>query len=177
MSDVLLLNQDFSPISVLPLSVISWQQAIKLMCLDRVQVLETYDDWVVRSASMAINVPAVCVTKEYFNIKKGVKFSRQNMFLRDLFQCQYCGDTFDPDDLTLDHVIPRASGGKTTWENSVTACKPCNHRKGHKLMKPLKMPYKPDYYNLVNKAKTLPFKVKHPSWYKYLGMDENQAVA
>lgn len=172
MSDVLLLNQDYSPINILPLSVIDWKHAIKLIFLGRINVVEEYEDWVVRSAKLTIKVPAVCVTKDYFNIKRGVKFSRHNLFLRDLYTCAYCDNVFNTDDLTLDHVIPRALGGKTTWENSVSCCIPCNSRKGNKLIKPLRQPYKPDYYNLVNKAKSLPFKVKHESWIKYLGLEK-----
>lgn len=177
MSDVLLLNSDHNPISILPLSVIPWQDAIKLIYLDRIVVLEEYDDWVVHSAHTSFRVPSVCVTREYFNFKKHVKFSSANLFLRDLYQCQYCGDTFASHELTIDHVIPRASGGKTNWENCVSACKPCNHKKGSKLQKPLRMPYKPDYFSLVNKWKQQPFKVKNPVWYQYLGVDQLQATA
>lgn len=176
MSDTLLLNSNFEPISILPLSVISWQHAIKLMFLDRVEVIEEYPNWVIRSEHLAINVPSVCVTKEYFNFKKGVKFSRQNLYLRDLYQCQYCDDTFTPKDLTIDHVIPRASGGKTNWENTVTACKPCNHKKGTKLWKPTRMPFKPDYYNLVNKWKNQGVHIRNESWYQYLGIDRQRAA-
>jgi len=168
MSDCLLLNADHNPISVLPLSIIGWQHAVKLMFLERVVVLEEYDDWIIRSARSAIHVPAVAVTKEYFNIKKMVKFSRSNLFLRDLYQCQYCGDTFSSSQLTLDHVIPRTMGGKTNWMNAVTACKPCNSKKSDKLMKPLHAPYKPDYYKLVKAWENVPFHVKHPSWNQYL---------
>jgi 5-methylcytosine-specific restriction endonuclease McrA len=176
MSDTLLLNSNFEPISILPLSVISWQHAIKLMFLDRVEVIEEYPDWIIRSEHLAINVPSICVTKEYFNFKKGVKFSRQNLYLRDLYQCQYCKDTFIPKDLTIDHVIPRASGGKTNWENTVTACKPCNHKKGTKLWKPARMPFKPDYYNLVNKWKNQRVHVRNESWYQYLGIDRQKTA-
>jgi 5-methylcytosine-specific restriction endonuclease McrA len=171
MSDTLLLNADYNPISVLPLSVIDYRHAIKLMCLGRVTVLETYPDWLLHSEHMTINVPSVCVTKDYFHYKKRVKFSRYNLYLRDLFQCQYCGDTFDFDDLTIDHVTPRAAGGRTTWENCTTACKACNHRKGSKTnIKPMRMPYSPDYFNLVSKWKDTDFTVKQESWYKYLGV-------
>ena len=111
MADTLLLNADHQPISILPLSVIGWQHALKLYFLDRIVILESYEDRVIRSEHMSINVPAVAVTKEYYNFKKGVKFSRHNMYLRDLYQCQYCGDTFPTSELTIDHVIPRAMGG------------------------------------------------------------------
>ena len=171
MSTTLLLNQNYEPISVLPLSVISWQHALKLYFLDRVTILEEYPDWVIRSEHLTINVPSVCVTKEYFNYKKSVKFSRANLYLRDLYTCQYCNDVFSQHDLTIDHVIPRANGGKTNFENTVTACKPCNHNKGSKLIKPLREPYKPEYYSLVNKWKNRPIRVPNSSWYKYLGLN------
>jgi hypothetical protein len=149
MSDTLLLNSNYEPISILPLSVIGWQHAIKLMYLGRVNVLETYPDWIIRSERL------------------------YNMYMRDLFQCQYCSDVFDFDELTIDHVVPRAKGGKTNWENCVTACKPCNHHKGDKTnIRPLNMPYKPDYYALVKRWKNMPFTVRQESWNKYLGVDK-----
>jgi len=173
MSDTLLLNSNYEPISILPLSVIDWQHAIKLMYLGKVRILETYPDWLIRSERVTINVPSVCVTTDYFHYKKNVKFSRYNMYLRDLFQCQYCQEVFDFEDLTIDHVNPRANGGKTVWDNCVTACKPCNHSKGDKKnIRPLNMPYKPDYYSLVKKWKDMPFTVKQESWNQYLGVDK-----
>jgi 5-methylcytosine-specific restriction endonuclease McrA len=171
MSDTLLLNSNYEPISILPLSVINWQHAIKLMYLGRVHVLETYPNWLIHSEHITINVPSVCVTKEYFHYKKNVKFSRYNMYMRDLFKCQYCDDVFDYDELTIDHVVPRSEGGTTKWENCVTACKPCNHRKGSSTkIKPMVKPYKPDYYSLVNRWKEMPFTVKQESWNQYLGI-------
>lgn len=176
MSDTLLLNQNYEPISVLPLSVINWQHAIKLMYLGRVHVLETYPDWIVHSERLAINVPSVCVTKDYFHYKKHVKFSRYNLYMRDLYKCQYCDDVFDWDELTIDHVTPRVAGGKTNWENCVTSCKSCNHTKGQKTnIKPRVKPYKPDYYSLVGHWKQMPFTVKQASWNQYLGLDKKVA--
>lgn len=171
MSHTLLLNQNYEPISVLPLSVVNWQHAIKLYFLDRVSILESYPDWVVRSEKISLNVPSVCVTKEYFNYKKAVKFSRSNLYLRDLYTCQYCGEVFNQQELTIDHVIPRMAGGKTNFENTVTCCKPCNHYKGSKHIKPLRKPYKPDYYSLVGKWKNMPVKVPDEKWYTYLGIN------
>lgn len=171
MSTTLLLNQSYEPVSVLPLSVIDWQHALKLYFLDRVTILESYPDWVIHSEHLNINVPSVCVTKEYFHYKKSVKFSRSNLYLRDLYTCQYCGEVFDHKELTIDHVIPRMAGGKTNFENTVTSCKPCNHRKGHKLLKPLNQPYKPDYYSLVKRWKNKGnIHVPCDSWYQYLGI-------
>lgn len=172
MEQTLILNRDFNPISILPLSVIDWQHAIKLYFLDRVEILENYPDRTIRSEKLEIGIPSVVMTKEYFNFKKNVKFSKHNLFLRDLYICQYCGETHRESELTNDHVIPRVAGGKTTWENCVTACKACNSKKGHKLQKPMRMPFKPDYYSLVKqwKQRTQPFQIGHESWNKYLGL-------
>jgi len=172
MNLTLLLNADYNPISILPLSVVNWQHAVKLYFLGRVEILESYPDRLIRSEHLTMNVPSVCITKEYFNYRKTVKFSRTNVFLRDLYTCAYCQETFDSKELTLDHVIPRASGGKTNWENIVTSCKPCNYKKGTKLWKPTRNPYKPDYYSLISHWKFQPFQVKHQSWNKYLGIVE-----
>jgi 5-methylcytosine-specific restriction endonuclease McrA len=175
MSDTLLLNANYEPISVLPLSVIDWRHAIKLMYLGRVNVIETYPNWIIHSERVALNVPSICVTKDYFHYKKNVKFSRYNLYMRDLFECQYCEDVFDYEELTIDHVVPRMAGGKTNWENCVTSCKSCNHAKGSKLIKPKMKPYKPDYYSLVGKWKQMPFSVKQDSWYQYLGLNKRVA--
>lgn len=177
MEQTLILNRDFNPISILPLSVTDWQHAIKLYFLDRVEILESYPGRVIRSEHLEIQIPSVVMTKEYFNFKKNVKFSRHNLFLRDLYVCQYCGDTFRESDLTIDHVIPRVAGGKTSWENCSTSCKSCNSRKGHKLQKPIRMPFKPDYYNLVKqwKLRSQPFHLGHESWGKYLGIADKVA--
>lgn len=168
----LLLNSNYEPISILPLSIINWQHAIKLMFLDRITVIETYDEHVARSAHVTIHYPAVAVTNNYFNPRRNVRFSRGNLYLRDLYQCQYCGDTFDHSSLTIDHVIPKASGGKITWDNAVTCCESCNAKKGTKLWKPLRMPYKPDYYQLVSKWKSRPVNIEHPSWLPFLGLEQ-----
>lgn len=175
MHQTLLLNADHNPISILPLSVVTWQHAIKLFFLDRVTILETYPGQVIRSEHLTLEVPSVCVTKEYFDYKRNIKFSKSNVYLRDLYQCQYCSDTFDPRDLTLDHVIPKSAGGKTNFENIVSACKPCNYKKGSKLQKPLRTPFKPDYYGLIAQWKNTPVRIHHEGWYKYLGLTE-QAI-
>lgn len=166
--ETLILNASYEPLTIVPLSLISWKQAIKLLWLDRVDVIDWYEDWIVHSPSTEIQVPAVVVTKEYFNFNKAIRYSRKNLFLRDLYQCQYCGETFIEDDLTVDHVIPKSKGGTTVWTNVVAACIPCNTKKANKYLKPLTVPIKPDYWAIVNKAKSQPVEIKHPSWAKYL---------
>lgn len=169
MSDTLVLNADYRPLSYLPLSTIPWQQAVKLSFLDRIKILETYDDWEVHSPSTTIRVPALAITKEYMKYKRSVRFSRRNLYLRDLYQCQYCGETFDNHDLTIDHVIPVSKGGKTTWDNCVAACGECNRKKGNRHLLPRRLPFKPEYWHLIgNNSPHLAFNVKHESWKPYL---------
>jgi 5-methylcytosine-specific restriction endonuclease McrA len=175
MSDTLILAPDYQPVNYLPLSTIDWQTAIKLFFLDKIQVLEWYDDWTVRSARLEMRVPAVAVTRKGFGKNGNMRFSRQNLYLRDLFTCQYCGDTFNGKQLTIDHVLPRAQGGTTTWENCVAACKECNSEKGNKVWRPNKAPVKPNYWALVNSVKSTYTGVRHPSWNAYLGLKDNES--
>lgn len=166
--DTLILNRDASPLSLLPLSAIRWQEAIKYICLDRVTVLEWYDDWVVRSANWETRVPAVIMVKEYVKKNSMPRLSKFNVTLRDRFECQYCSTRVNMKHVTMDHVVPISKGGETSWENIVASCGPCNSRKGSDLWNPKHKPYQPNYYELVNIRKKLPFEVKHPSWKDYI---------
>lgn len=171
MADCLVLNADGAPVNYLPLSTVDWQEAIRYMVLEKANVLEWHEDWVVRSARWETLVPAVIMLKDYMKPKTGVRFSKSNVFLRDRFKCQYCGDKLEKRDCTLDHVLPISHGGKTTFENTVTACSPCNAGKGNNLkIKPKTKPYKPDFWELVGKRKELPFNVRHESWLGYIGV-------
>ena len=125
----LVLNADFRPLSYYPLSLWSWQDAIKAVFLDRVNIVSNYDK-TVRSPSFEMRLPSVVSLKTYVKPSRHPAFTRFNVFLRDRFSCQYCGSR---EDLTFDHVIPRSKGGTTTWENVVAACSPCNLRKGDRL--------------------------------------------
>ena len=127
----LVLNADYRPLSYLPLSLWSWQDAVKAAWLDRVQIIAEYDH-IVRSPTTEIRIPSVVVLRDYIKPQKTVAFTRFNLFLRDEFTCQYCGVGHD---LTFDHVIPRAHGGITSWENVVAACQKCNLVKGSRVLK------------------------------------------
>ena len=127
----LVLNADYRPLSYYPLSLWPWQDAIKAVYLDRVHIVAEYAE-TVRSQRNQMRIPSVVVLKDYIKPQKRVAFTRFNLFLRDHFCCQYCGARGD---LTFDHVVPRASGGITSWENVVAACSPCNLRKGSKSLR------------------------------------------
>ena len=118
----LILNADASPVSYLPLSTIGWEEAIRYLVTDKAVALEWYDDWIVRSQRWETRVPAVMILKEYQKKKTTVRFSKQNVFLRDGYRCAYCEADVSRKTATLDHVLPSSHGGKTTFENCVTAC-------------------------------------------------------
>ncbi|WP_432450279.1 HNH endonuclease [Aliiroseovarius marinus] len=168
----LVLNADFRPLSYYPLSLWPWQEAVKAAVLDRVNILAEYDE-VVRSPSLEIKIPSVVVLKDYVKPQKRVAFTRFNLFLRDEFCCQYCGARGD---LTFDHVVPRASGGVTSWENVVAACQRCNLKKGSKplrrsglsLRKPARQPTAEELRNVGRK---FPPGHLHDSWLDFLYWD------
>ncbi len=177
MPNTLVLNSDGMPLSLLPVSSLDWQEAVKLIFLDRVSIIHSYEDWFVHSPSIKIKVPSVLMTKEYLKISKSVRFSRYNLFLRDDFQCQYCGldCSHDLNLLTLDHVVPKSRGGKTTWMNSVAACELCNSKKANlRNLKPKKIIRKPNYYELVEKRKNFLLYVPSKDWIPYLNWSEEK---
>ena len=131
-----------------PHKIIPWQRAIVLAYLEKVEVIETWDAEI-RSPSRAMMTPAVVrLKKGSVATKQSIRFSRVNVFTRDRFRCQYCGEHKAVKQLNYDHVIPRVQGGKTVWENIVTSCYACNDRKGSRTpeqagMRLLKQPKKP----------------------------------
>jgi 5-methylcytosine-specific restriction endonuclease McrA len=168
----LVLNADYRPLSYYPLSLWCWQDAIKAVFLDRVNIVSEYDRRVT-SPSFSMRLPSVVSLKSYVKPTRTPAFTRFNVFLRDRFTCQYCGAR---EDLTFDHVIPRSKGGTTAWENVVTACSPCNLRKGDKLpeqvaMFPFQHPFAPDVQDLHSNGRLFPPNYLHESWIDYLYWD------
>jgi 5-methylcytosine-specific restriction endonuclease McrA len=167
MRDTLLLNADGNPLSVAPLSTLTWQESIKLVWLDRINVLEWHEDWQVHSPNITMTVPSVIMTREFVKQRVNTSFNRSNVYLRDNYICQYCKQMFSYKDLTLDHVIPKSKGGKTEWTNIVSACRKCNNDKAsHTHIKPYKQPRKPDFLQLVNGVNTV--HIDHEIWLKYI---------
>jgi 5-methylcytosine-specific restriction endonuclease McrA len=170
----LVLNADFRPLSYLPLSLWSWQDTLKAVFLDRVDVVAEYDK-VVHSASFEMRLPSVVSLRTYIDHARSPAFTRFNVFLRDCFTCQYCGDT-NRETLTFDHVVPRSHGGRTSWTNIVAACSKCNLRKGGRTpaqarMFPAQSPRKPNMYELNERGRQFPPNYLHDSWMDYLYWD------
>jgi len=169
MADTLVLNADGMPVSVLPLSTINWQKAISYMVSEKADVLLWHENWIVRSARWETPVPSVIMLKDYMKPKTTVRFSRGNVFLRDGYHCQYCNTRLERKHCTLDHVLPTSHGGKTTFENTVTSCGPCNANKGaNKKIIPKIKPYKPSYFDLVNKKKKEGFQLRFKEWLEFI---------
>jgi len=170
MTDCLLLNGDFRPINTMVHeSLLPWKDAIKLQWLDKITIVETYKDWHVHSQKVVYEVPAVAVLREYCNWDKEVKFTRRNVFLRDMYTCQYCHDVFDTPDLTFDHVVPKKYGGHANGKNIVTCCKPCNLKKGHNAaIVPDRMPVAPTYWALQENYNYDGFNIRHDAWRDYI---------
>jgi len=127
MEQTLLLNATYEP-----LKVVHWQKAMTLWCQGKVEVISVYDREV-RSVSFSFKLPSVIRLLRYIKIKRNidyVPFSRANIYARDDHSCQYCGEVFPTSELTFDHVVPVAQGGRKDWENIVTCCISCNRRKG-----------------------------------------------
>lgn len=168
----LVLNADYRPLSYFPLSLWPWQDAIKAAFLDRVMIVAEYDT-LVHSPSISMRLPSVVVLRDYVKPARYPAFTRFNLFLRDQFTCQYCGDRGE---MTFDHVLPRSRGGRTTWENVVAACGRCNLKKANLTLRQAgmalnRLPRRPDAVELQNKGRKFPPNHLHGSWMDFLYWD------
>ncbi len=163
---VLVLNQDYSAISICSVS-----KAFLLVYLEKAEMLESTPFLSLRTVDTVYPFPVVIRLYKYIHLPyRGVILSRQNVFKRDGFRCQYCGDR---DDLTLDHVMPKSRGGRTNWDNLITACKKCNSKKGDFTpeeadMPLLSMPFKPTFVMFIRDFSGATEK----SWLPFLGAKE-----
>lgn len=146
----LLLNQGYEP-----LGAISWQRAVCMLTMGKCELVEEYDDEFVRSVSIVLKLPAVIrLVNSFRRTKQRVRYRKQNVFARDRWTCQYCGEQKPSSELTVDHVVPRSRGGKTEWENVTTSCKACNHVKADRTPEQARMrlrsrPYRPDWVPIL----------------------------
>ncbi len=127
MEQTLLLNASYEP-----LRVVHWRKAITLWCQGKVEVISVYDREV-HAVTFTLKLPSVIRLLRYVRVKRRldyVPFSRANIYARDEYTCQYCGEPFPMSELTFDHVVPVAQGGRKDWENIVTCCITCNRKKG-----------------------------------------------
>lgn len=165
MRRILVLNQDYSP-----LSVCSAERAFLLLYLQKAELVHDDPETKMRSVDEDFPMPSVIRLQKYIFIPyKSVILTRQNIFKRDRQKCQYCGKGKD---LTIDHVLPKSRGGKSTWTNLVAACKKCNSLKGDKTPEEAEMPlnakpFKPSYIMFVRNFSGF----TSSEWLKYLGVN------
>lgn len=166
---VLVLNASYEPIQIC-----TARRAIVLILKGAAASQEETPD-VIRSPSITLQIPAVIRLLEYVRIPfRAPSLSKRHIFLRDHYRCQYCGKRATASDLTMDHILPISRGGKHIWENVVTACRSCNHRKGNQTPREAGM-------TLIAKPKPKPafFDLQlvrylgreHSAWRKYLYFD------
>lgn len=163
-----------------PHSVVGWQRAITLMYQNKAEVLETHSNQKVSSPSVTVEVPSVMRLHQHHTTRRRgiVRFSRVHVMTRDNWRCQYCGVEGILRTMTYDHVIPRSRGGRTSWDNVVCCCKPCNQFKGDRTpeeagMKLLKTPVTPAY-EVLKRHQVLGHIRRHhvdiTAWHPYLGI-------
>tara|TARA_B100001123_G_scaffold98376_1_gene113180 strand:+ start:47 stop:601 length:555 start_codon:yes stop_codon:yes gene_type:complete len=171
----LVLNADFRPLSYYPLSLWSWQDSVKAVFSNRVNIISEYDSEI-HSPTLTMKLPSVISLKEYISTHRKPAFTRFNVFLRDNFKCQYCYKRYAVKNLTFDHLVPKSRRGKTVWKNVVSACTYCNLKKGNRLlietdMNLLKLPKCPSATDLQKNGKNFPPNYLHKSWRDYLYWD------
>lgn len=186
--DVLVLNKAFIPIHIIDcykcMSLIYQETA---RALDTDFVVYNFSDWLDFSASISaesypfistikhkIAIPEIIVLKNYDKLpERDVKYSRQTVMSRDNYRCYLCGKSFGKDHLTIDHIVPRSKGGRSTWDNTITCCKPCNYNKADMTLeqleiKPLFKPKKPKWISPINKLGNRSYR---QSWLKFLNQE------
>ena len=177
----LVLNRSWQPVNVASVAralVMVWSDTAKVVDPADYQLYD-WDDWsalepgheesCIRSVSQRFRVPEVITLTRFNRLPTTtVAFSRRNLFKRDRFMCQYCGRKPKPDELTIDHVVPRSRGGGSSWENCVLACTRCNHAKADRAlnqtgMKLLKKPTHPNWNPIYSQHST-----RYESWSKFI---------
>ena len=177
-SPVLVLNADYTPLSFMPLSLWTWQDALRAVFNEKATVISEYNI-VIKSPRVELKVPSVVALKKFQKSPESIAtMNRRNVFIRDGYKCQYCLEEFPNKYLSLDHVIPRCKGGKLTWTNTVTACYTCNGKKGHTLPEDLPklgmrlrtQPKTPTFYEIQFKARMMKKATTnlHPHWTDYV---------
>jgi 5-methylcytosine-specific restriction endonuclease McrA len=160
-----------------PIGVISWEESMRYLCSGKARIVEAYPDIKVRTVQKEFDVPSVLQVQTSGKYRPGrISPNAANVFFRDKYTCAYCGEKKNKSELTIDHIFPIVQGGKNSWKNLISACKPCNQKKGGRtpLQANMKLKFRPH-----EPGPSVIFKLKQahkdllPLWSQYLfGMDE-----
>ena len=172
--DALALN-----VAGIPIDIISWKRAVTLWALGRAEILAAHEGRTIRSPRFSLEAPSViqCIDLKGMprNFTHVLPFTRRNLHARDGGRCVYCGQKVSLSNFTIDHVLPRSLGGRTDWENVVSACMSCNNRKGNRRPRPgepkmLHQPFAPRLTHAAPRAlvEKLSFRVPPAAWNTYI---------
>jgi 5-methylcytosine-specific restriction endonuclease McrA len=167
MTEVLVLNSTYEP-----MSVAAWQRAVELIFAGKAEAIHNTARQLRSAGGLAIPLPSII--RMLYDVRrkpKRVALTKRNVLLRDDYQCGYCGRRGERATMTVDHVVPRAAGGKSTWDNLVAACAGCNGRKRDRTpaqaaMPLLRAPREPRYIPFVIVRRN----TRDDEWSKYLGL-------
>ena len=177
----LVLNRNWQPVNIASVAralTLVWNESARVVDPESYQLYD-WQDWAamtpqddqpfIRTVSTRLRVPEIVALITFDRLPQSVvTFSRRNIFKRDRYTCQYCGHQPQPDDLTIDHVVPRSQGGMSTWENCVLACVICNHKKANRTpsqagIRLRKHPVRPEWNPVYSQHA-----VRVESWSKFI---------
>ena len=168
----LVLNADYAPISLFPLQTIPAEDAVTRVFNGTCRVVMEYDI-PIRTPTLKMNWPSVIARTDRKRVRERVKLEPESLYYRDHGRCAYCEKQLTLHCVTFDHVVPRARGGDSSWDNLVAACGKCNSQKGDALpvgeWMPKRRPYKPTYYDLLAIRKKFPITVDDANWMQFIG--------
>lgn len=167
----LVLNKSYMPLSIMPLYSIPADEAIHRFLKGNCDVVEWYDIPIGTQNDKGLKWPSVIANHNNHSFNKDVRMRRESLFYRDHCKCMYCGKPLTLKSLTLDHVVPRAHGGKHSFSNVVISCKKCNNKKSDSMSsewKPKHAPWEPSFYQMLEIRKKYPLVVEHESWVQFL---------
>jgi|TARA_B110000211_G_scaffold111830_1_gene129911 5-methylcytosine-specific restriction endonuclease McrA len=168
----LVLNADYQPKSILKLEAISVERSLSDFFANNCVVLNTHDR-VIKTPRVEnrIAIPSVIAYKKMHKRPNKLTLRNHTLLLRDEYMCVYCETALSEDSMTWDHYVPSSMGGKTQWDNILSACKKCNHDYGRtpaERKKPKHTPYEPTYNKLSSIRRHYDIKVEHESWVLWL---------
>lgn len=175
----LVLNASYEPINILPLKTIPAEDAVTRVYNGTCHVVEEHDQKIL-TPTADMRWPSVIARNAFEHYIPNIRLYRESLFYRDHGICMYCEKPLKISEVTFDHYIPESAGGEKTWENIVCACARCNSAKGSSepvgIWAPKYKPYRPTYFQLLEKRKKFPIFVQDKSWIDYLPDWESEVI-
>lgn len=175
----LVLDYNYFPISLFPMHTLPVEDAVTRICNESCRIVFEYNRYIL-TPNLKMKWPSVIARLDRTRIKENVKLRAESLYYRDHGVCVYCEKPITFTEMTCDHVVPKSRGGRYEWTNIVSSCYDCNYAKGSQTpvgrWKPRIMPFKPNYYQLLESRKKFPITVGHESWIDFLGWKSKVTV-